>query len=496
MVTIPRLVLAAPASGSGKTTVACGLMAAFRARGLVVSGHKVGPDYIDPSYHALATGRPARNLDPVLCGEELVAPLFAHGAAGAQVAVVEGVMGYFDGIAERAVVPRSCPDFGSTAHVARLLRAPVILVVDASKAGRSVAALVAGFAAFDPHSPLAGVILNRVGSERHERLLRDALAPLGLPVFGAIRRTDGIVTPSRHLGLVPAAERYMSAAATIAHLAALAAESCDLDALLTLARLSRPLATTPWTPGSPLVPLVPLVPRVPAAAPPDGADGANGPGHPGANGANGSGSHRADGAIGTRRTVRVAVAGGAAFTFGYTEQVELLEAAGAEVARVDPLRDEDLPDGTDGLIIGGGFPEVHAAELSANERLRARVAALAASDAPVAAECAGLLYLARSLDGRPMCGVLDVDATMTPALTLGYRQARALTDSPVAKAGDVVRGHEFHRTAAASGAQPAWCLAPGGPEGHVKGSVVASYLHTHWAGHPAAAARFVQAGAR
>ncbi|HZR48833.1 MAG TPA: cobyrinate a,c-diamide synthase [Streptosporangiaceae bacterium] len=452
MVTIPRLVLAAPASGSGKTTVACGLMAAFRARGLVVSGHKVGPDYIDPSYHAIATGRPARNLDPVLCGEELVAPLFAHGAAGAQVAVVEGVMGYFDGLSERGVVSRSSPDFGSTAHVARLLRAPVILVLDASKAGRSVAALVAGFAAFDPHSPLAGLILNRVGSERHERLLRDALAPLGLPVFGAIRRTDRIVTPSRHLGLIPAAERHTSAAATIAHLAALVAQSCDLAALLALARHSPPLPGPAWDPAPPRV------------GPPDG-----------------------------RRAVRVAVAGGAAFTFGYTEQVELLEAAGAEVTRVDPLRDEDLPDGTDGLIIGGGFPEVHAAELSANERLRARVAALAASGAPVAAECAGLLYLARSLDRRPMCGVLDVDATMTPSLTLGYRRARALTDSPVAQAGDVVRGHEFHRTAAASGSQPAWCLEPGGPEGHVKGSVVASYLHTHWAGHPAAAARFVAA---
>ena len=468
MVTIPRLVLAAPASGSGKTTVACGLMAAFRARGLAVSGHKAGPDYIDPSYHTLATGRPARNLDPVLCGEELVAPLFAHGAAGAQVAVVEGVMGYFDGVSERAVVPRSCPDFGSTAHVARLLHAPVILVVDASKTGRSVAALIAGFAAFDPSSPLSGVILNRVGSERHERVLRDALAPVGLPVFGAIRRTEGIVTPSRHLGLIPALERHTVAAATIAHLAALVTASCDLDALLTVARQSPPLPTAAWDPPSPEKGVV-------GATTPSGGSGWRNDSH---------------------RMVRVAVAGGAAFTFGYTEQVELLEAAGAEVARFDPLRDEELPEGTDGLIIGGGFPEVHAAELSANEPLRARVAALAASGAPVAAECAGLLYLARSLDGLPMCGVLDVDAAMTPSLTLGYRQARALTDSPVARAGDVVNGHEFHRTAAAAGDRPAWCLEPGGPEGHVKGSVVASYLHTHWAGHPAAAARFARACAR
>ncbi|HEX6521714.1 MAG TPA: cobyrinate a,c-diamide synthase, partial [Streptosporangiaceae bacterium] len=270
MVAIPRLVLAAPASGSGKTTVACGLMAAFRARGLVVSGHKVGPDYIDPSYHALATGRPPRNLDPVLCGEELVAPLFLHGAAGAQVAVVEGVMGLFDGIYERTVVRRPCDDFGSTAHVARLLDAPVVLVVDSSKAGRSVAALVAGFAGFDPRTRVAGVILNRVGSDRHEELLRDALSSSGIPVFGAIRRTGAIETPSRHLGLIPAAERQAQAVAAISHMCALIRESCDLDALLSLARQSPPLPHHPWTPtphtpppaASPSTPCAPSVPSV------------------------------------------------------------------------------------------------------------------------------------------------------------------------------------------------------------------------------------------
>ena len=450
MVAIPRLVLAAPASGSGKTTVACGLMAAFRARGLTVSGHKVGPDYIAASYPALATCRPARNLDPFLCGEELIAPLFLHGAADAQLAVVEGVMGLFDGITEPALVSPPSDDFASTAHVARLLRAPVILVIDASRAGRSVAALVAGFAAFDPRTPVAGVILNKVGSDRHERLLRDAVVATGVPVFGAIRRTDGVATPSRHLGLIPAPERRALAEEAIAGMAALIISSCDLDALLAVARKSPPLAAAPWHPTQALLGKT--------AADPGPAS--------------------------------VAVAGGAAFTFGYTEQVELLEAAGLEVARFDPLRDEDLPDGAGGLIIGGGFPEVHAAELSANERLRARIAALAASGVPVAAECAGLLYLARSLDGAPMCGVLDIDARMTPHLTLGYRHGQALTDSPVAAAGDRIRGHEFHRTAIGSGGQPAWQLDPGGPEGRVKGSVIGSYLHTHWAGHPASAARF------
>jgi cobyrinic acid a,c-diamide synthase len=191
----------------------------------------------------------------------------------------------------------------------------------------------------------------------------------------------------------------------------------------------------------------------------------------------------------------VAVAGGAAFTFGYTEQCELLEAAGSRVVSFDPLRDEDLPAGTSGLILGGGFPEVHAAELSANERLRRQVAALAGRAVPLAAECAGLLYLARTLDGLPMCGVLDVQATMTPKLTLGYRDAVAMTDSVLARAGDRVRGHEFHRTAATppSGARAAWRFGSGGLEGHVTGSGVASYLHTHWAGHPAAASRFASA---
>jgi cobyrinic acid a,c-diamide synthase len=191
----------------------------------------------------------------------------------------------------------------------------------------------------------------------------------------------------------------------------------------------------------------------------------------------------------------IAVAGGAAFTFGYTEQCELLEAAGARVASFDPLRDEDLPEGTAGLILGGGFPEVHAAGLSANERLRGRVAALAARGAPIAAECAGLLYLARSLDGQPMCGVIDARAAMTAKLTLGYRSAVAMTTSVLAQAGDQVRGHEFHRTEVVppSGALAAWQFGAGQLEGHVTASAVASYLHTHWAGTPAAAARFTAA---
>src|SRR6201996_2560621 len=501
MVAVPRLVIAAPASGSGKTTVATGLMAALRASGLTVSGHKVGPDYIDPGYHLLATGRPARNLDPVLCGEARVAPLFAHGAAGADVAVIEGVMGMFDGATAPSGEGAGDAGFGSTAHVARLLAAPVLLVVDASPRSRSVAAIATGFARFDPRTTVAGVILNRVGSHRHELLLRDALTDAGVPVYGAIRRTDQVSAPSRHLGLIPVAERSAAATEATARLGALVAESCDLPGLMALARSAPSLPGPAWDPAAEV-----------AGAGPTPADPA------------------AVGAVPARapRPV-VAVAGGPAFTFSYTEHTELLSAAGVDVVPFDPLRDESLPAGLAGLILGGGFPEMHASALSANQPLRQAVAAAAAGGVPVAAECAGLLYLARTLAGAPMCDVLPIEATMTPRLTLGYREPVAATDSILAREGMVVRAHEFHRTTTdpESAPSPAWLLAnplpppdsppsrsspssPGSPpspgpspsrsppvtaapparlEGHVTGNVHASYLHIHWAGYPALAAR-------
>lgn len=447
---LARLVVAAPSSNAGKTSIATGLIAALTRRGLRVSPHKVGPDYIDPGYHGLAAGRPGRNLDPWLVGEERIAPLLLHGARAADVAVIEGVMGLFDG----ATHPSVEPGFASTAHVAALLRAPVLLVVDASSQARSVAALVHGFATFDPAVRLGGVVLNRVGTDRHEAILREALGAAGVPVLGAVRRLDQLHTPSRHLGLVPAAERSTEAVTTVERLAHVVADGVDLDAVLALARTAPPLDAVPWDPAA-------EVPEV--------------PGRP-----------------------RVAVAGGPAFTFGYAENAELLAAAGAEVVTVDPLRDEALPEGTAGLVVGGGFPEVYAAELSANESLRADVAALAARGAPVAAECAGLLYLARELDGAPMCGVLDVAAAMSPRLTLGYRAAVAPADSVLAEAGTRVRGHEFHRTHATpgSGTTPAWQWSATAPEGFVSGGVHASYLHLHWAGSPGMASRFVAAAAR
>ncbi|MFK4071376.1 cobyrinate a,c-diamide synthase [Streptomyces sp. NPDC029674] len=455
---VARLVIAAPSSGSGKTTVATGLMAAFAAAGLAVSPHKVGPDYIDPGYHALATGRPGRNLDAYLCGPGLIAPLFAHGSAGCDLAVVEGVMGMYDGAAGQG-------ELASTAHVAKLLRAPVVLVVDASSQSRSVAALVHGFASWDPEVRVAGVILNKVGSDRHEVLLREALDESGVPVLGALRRASQVRAPSRHLGLVPVAERQADAVESVAALAAQVREGCDLDALLALARSAPSLRGEAWDPHTGL--------GASPASPSSSSNAGRAEYHP-----------------------RIAVAGGAAFTFSYAEHAELLTAAGAEVVPFDPLHDERLPDGTAGLVIGGGFPEVYAPELSANEPLRKAVAELALSGAPVAAECAGLLYLSRELDGKPMCGVLDAAARMSERLTLGYRDAVAVSDSVLAPAGTRMRGHEFHRTVVepGAGAAPAWGLhrPERRVEGFVQGNVHASYLHTHWAAEPGVARRFVE----
>jgi cobyrinic acid a,c-diamide synthase len=442
MVTLPpRVVIAAPASGSGKTTVATGLLAALRGRGLAVSPHKVGPDYIDPTYHALAAERPGRNLDAVLAGEALIRPLFAHGAAGSDVAIVEGVMGLFDG--------RGAAGDGSTAHIARLLSAPVVLVVDAAKQSSSVAALVHGFASYDSRIRLAGVVLNNVASARHEDVLRESLAgPLTahIPVLGALPRALDVAVPSRHLGLVPAQERGSAAKAAVERQGALIERHVDVDGILGLAATAERASAQPWSPAAG---------RQSRAARPI-----------------------------------VAVAGGDAFTFCYAETPELLDAAGAEVVVVDPLRDEQLPAGTRGLVIGGGFPEIHASQLSANTRLRADVARLAASGAPISAECAGLLYLARTLDGSPMCDVLPVEGQLTSRLTLGYFDA-------VRSDGTRVTGHEFHRTRCSpeAGVPPAYTFADGRAEGFAVGRIHASYLHLHWAAHPQLAADFVTAAA-
>ncbi len=446
MVTIPRLVLAAPASGHGKTTVSTGIMAALTRRGVSVTGHKVGPDYIDPGYHALATGRPGRNLDPFLVGEHHVAPLLAHGAAGGDVAVIEGVMGLHDG-------QLGTEGFASTAHVARLTDSPVVMVVDVSHASRTIAAMVEGVARFDPQVRVAAVILNRVASPRQSAEIRAALAASGLPVVGELGRDSRLHVPSRHLGLVPAAERD-EAARTLETLAELVEHGVDLDAVLEIARTAPALEVDAWDPVAEV------------GAPVDGAP-------------------------------VVAVAGGRAFTFRYAEHVELLRAAGCEVAEFDPLSDDALPAGTAALYLGGGFPEVHASDLAANHRLRDEIRAAVLGGMPTVAECAGLLYLCRSLDGRPMAGVLAADARMTPRLTLGYRSGAAAREHLLAPDGARVTGHEFHRTRVTPVAGPAaWSWGEGVEDGFASGALVASYLHVHWAGHPDHAVRLAAAAGR
>jgi len=449
----PAVVIAAPASGSGKTTVATGLIGALRRSGSSVAPFKVGPDYIDPGYHGLAAGRPGRNLDTVLVGPDRIGPLYRHGTAGCDIAVVEGVMGLFDGKIDEANSQPSAE--GSTAQVASILGSPVILVIDARGHSQSLAAVIHGFATYDAGVRIGGVILNRVGSARHEQVLRHACDKVGVAVLGVVPRLTELEVPSRHLGLIPAAEHGAAAVAAVDAMSDLIASHVELDAVRALAASN--VGAAAWDPVAEV------------------------------------------GAHAVSRPV-VAMAGGPAFTFGYAEHRELLTAAGADVQVFDPLRDE-LPAGTAALVLPGGFPEEHAVDLAANTVLLQQVRDLADGGAPIHAECAGLLYLARSLDGHSMAGVVGVDATFGKRLTLGYREAVAISDSSLFDAGSRVTGHEFHRTslvsADADGCGSAWGWRPwdGGSvrEGFVRGGVHASYLHTHPVGQPESIAKFVDA---
>ena len=450
---LPRLVIAAPGSGHGKTTVATGLMGALAATGRKVAGFKIGPDYIDPGYHTLATGRLGRNLDPYLCGEDQIAPLLLHGAQAperADIAIIEGVMGLFDG-------QIGSQGFASTAHVAGLVRAPVIMVIDISHTSRTAAAIVHGLSTFDPHVRLSGVIINKAGSERHAREIVESIQATGLEVLGVLPRDAGIEIPSRHLGLVPAAERE-EAAAAIAQLARRISDHVSLSSIISVAQSAPPLEATPWSPTD-------------QVQPPSDA-----------------------------RPV-VAIAAGRAFTFRYAETDELLRAAGCEPVVFDPTSDEQLPVGTAGLYLGGGFPEVHAAELAANDALRCDIRAAVEAGTPTVAECAGLLYLCQTMDGLPMVGAIEADAIMTERLTLRYRAMTTGHDQLLARAGVSVTGHEFHRTTVqpCSGVAAAWRV-DGEPTGFSadparvgRKTVHASYLHVHWAGYPDLAQRFANA---
>ncbi|KKK05581.1 cobyrinate a,c-diamide synthase [Micromonospora sp. HK10] len=490
MTVVPRVVLSAPSSGHGTGALSLGLLAALADRGLDVAGFKIGPDQVDAAYLGLAAGRPGRVLDPRLVGPERIAPLFAHGAAGAGFALVQGTMGLYDSISGH-------PETESTAAVATALRSPVVLVVDVAAMGQSVAALVHGFRAYDEQLWLGGVILNRVASPRHEAMLREALDDVGVPVYGALRRHElPPVLPARRHGMVPVVQRDPEAERAVRRLGEAVTATVDLDRLLALAGSAPELPVTPWSPQPTGAAPAGVAPNgaVPNGVAPGGTAPAGAAPGAAANGTAPDGTPPGQAVPAGERPV-VALAGGPGGSYSHPETAELLRAAGAEVVIVDPLRDEALPAGTRALVVGGGLPEAYAERLSANRRLCIAVAELARTGRPVIAEGAGLLWLARELDGLPMCGVLDAVGASRDGLVIGYRAATARTDSVVAPAGATVVGHKQHAAVLTprAGERAAWSWEGGAPEGFVWRGVHASQLVPHWAAYPEIAARLVAA---
>ena len=460
------LVIGGVASGVGKTTVATGIMGAFRRRGYRVAPFKVGPDYIDPGYHLEAAGAVSRNLDTWITNGEAVRRIYARGAAGADLSVIEGAMGLFDGRA-------GAYGQGSTAEVAALTGGAVVLVADCSRLARSLAPALDGFARFDPELFVGGVILNNVGSPSHGRMLSEAAREVGMPVLGLLPRNSGVRLPSRHLGLVPAAEHGASGGDLdfLEAIISFVEENVDLDGLLDLSReTSGPAAPAPG---------------VEEAADDDDRD------------------PRAAAGAGT---VRLAVARDEAFSFYYVDSLEALKTAGAELIFFSPLRDDRLPD-CDGVYLGGGFPEMFAGGLEGNVSMRRSLAAAAAGGVPVYAECGGLVYLCRGIevDGQrhEMAGAVPLEARMTGRRqALGYVEARARSHNILLGAGGRIRGHQFHWSAidwdqdhlaydCFSSRQPG--VEAGG---YSHGKVLATYVHIHFAGNPAAAASFIAACVR
>ena len=447
------IVVAGVASGVGKTTVTLGLMEAFRRRGLTVQGFKIGPDFIDPGFHEIATGRGSYNLDGWMCGRDHVLATVARHAGGADLAIVEGVMGCFDGV-------EATSDEGSTAQIAKWLAAPVVLVVDAQAQARSAAAVVLGFEQFDPATKVAAVIVNKVAGDRHARGIREAVATrCAAPVVGVLPHDAQIALSERHLGLVTAGEGGFTEAKR-AQLAAVTERSVDLDALLALAV---PAPRTIDVRSSP----------IPAV-----------------------------------RRVRLGVAHDDAFCFYYRENLALLRAAGADLVYWSPLTDRALPP-VDGLYLGGGYPELHGRALGANAAMRRAVRAFAEGGGAVYAECGGLMYLAEALedlagDRFPMVGLLPATVRMhPPRMTLSYTEVTLQADSPLGAAGTLARGHEFHFSTldpVPSSVERVYRLrrrgGDEGVEGYRIGNALLSYVHLHFGSNPELAAGLVRACAR
>ncbi|HEU4734833.1 MAG TPA: cobyrinate a,c-diamide synthase [Kofleriaceae bacterium] len=461
---VARLVIAGTASGVGKTTVTVGLARALRARGLEVAVFKCGPDYLDPSYHARAAGAPCRNLDGWMMGRDAVVATFAGATQGADIALIEGVMGLYDGAS-----PTS--DEGSTAEIARWLAAPVVLVCDASGMARSIAALARGFVAEDPTIAIAGLLCNRIGSRGHLELLGKATA--GAPrVLGGLPAEPALSFPERHLGL-RTADRGSVPDAQLDAWGERVSAWLDVDAILAAARAA---------------------PELPAAS--EGAarvsDAASRPAGP---------PRRA-----TRRaTCRIGLALDEAFHFYYDDNLRRLEQLGAELVPFSPVRDPQLPD-VDGLYLGGGYPELSAEALAANRAMRAGIAGFVGAGGPVYAECGGLMYLAsaiRTLDGRrhDMVGVLPGEAVMRDRLVaLGYVEVETQAPTVLGGPGLRFRGHQFRYSELELPAEVMRAYTVrrrrGGEvarEGFCTGSVLASYVHAHWASNPLVARGLVAA---
>jgi len=446
-----RLLVAGVSSGSGKTTVTSALLAAFRRRGLRVQPFKAGPDYIDPGYLSTAAGVPARNLDPWLLSETRLADLFARAAATADLSLVEGMMGLYDGKADT--------EEGSTAHLAKLLAAPVVLVIDAGKLSRTAAAIALGMQHFDPALPLAGFLLNGIASEGHRRWVAGPIeTATGLPVFGYLPQRADLAVPERHLGLIPTAEGGVGDA-FFGRLAAQAEQTIDLDGILALAETAPALSVA----QSDLFPAEAIPPRT-----------------------------------------RIAVAQDEAFSFYYQDNLDLLRAWGAELVPFSPIHDRVLPDGIGGVYLGGGFPEVYAASLAANQGMHAAIRLAARRGLPLYAECGGLMYLCQGIvdatgERHPMVALIPGWSTIDrPRLALGYRTGSAQRDSFLLRRGEPVRGHEFHWSNLQGGAvegHAAYTLdgAPARLEGYADGGVLATYLHVHFGSDPRLAPRFVAA---
>jgi cobyrinic acid a,c-diamide synthase len=451
----PRLLIAGTGSGVGKTMLTTGVIGALRRRGHVVQPFKCGPDYIDPGWHGAAAGRPCRNLDSWMLGEAAVRARFARGCAGASVAVIEGVMGLFDGAG-----------FGSSEHsaaaIAACLGAPVVLVLNIAGCARSVAATALGFARFNPVQPVAAVALNFAGSERHAKGCAAAITETtGLPVLGWLPRSEAIAVSERHLGLKLAAETERREVVLDAA-ASLVESHFDLDALMRLAASAPPLSAASAA-------------HLPRAT--------------------------VDGPV-------LAVARDAAFSFYYEDDLDVLTEAGVKIVTFSPVAGETLPESARGVYLGGGYPELHAGALAANAGLWRDLHQLHARGAPIIAECGGFMALTGALIGttgerHAMAGLVPGTTRMTAKLAgLGYREATAKRDSPLAATGDTVRGHEFHYSVwdlADSPPSPAWRAdSPGSgatavPMGHAVRGLLASYLHVPLAQRPALAARLREA---